>query len=42
VDAPEHIDIFDSSYAVIIFLTPPAIYTDPLISPAGERGALNP
>lgn len=45
VDAPEHIEIFDSSYAVIIFLAPPAIVygsADLTRFPAGERGALNP
>ena len=45
MDAPEHIEIFDSSYAVIIFLAPPAIVygsADLTRFPAGERGALNP
>ncbi len=42
MDAPEHIGIFDSSYAVITtFLVTFHHIQNPLISAAGARGALD-
>jgi hypothetical protein len=42
VDAPKNIEDFDSSYAVATLPGYLVSHIDPLISAAGERGALDP